>query len=247
LELTLKRLLVCGDSYLTSTRKQWENLKGADWPEFTVAEHQDLSNLSLDTQQEIQNIITDNHNPSCTEIIAQRRNWEHITLALGGDSNIGIRMQIDTAVKEYNPDYVIIMGTEPGRFSIRHHETDEMIPSATMLNNPVYKKLIKFYVSNISDFEYDNKKSYYILSSGIAFLERIGIPCLFIPGPSVIRDMDWSWIQCLYPDHFPQLRESNEDTNHLNHSLLNKYFNHNTWEYNLKVAESALTLIEDWN
>ena len=90
----MKRLLVCGDSYLTSTRKQWENLKGADWPEFTVAEHQDLSNLSLDTQQEIQNIITDNHNTSCTEIIAQRRNWEHITLALGGDSNIGIRMQI---------------------------------------------------------------------------------------------------------------------------------------------------------
>lgn len=230
-----KLLVVCGDSFTSSSSQIYNTFAGIDWPKFSVAEHQDLFGISNTIREEIKIKYNIKHNPNFTEIIASRKNWDIINFSLPGCSNLLIRQQIDKAIS-FKPTYVIFSGTDVARFLYRESSTANMITCHD-------KKIIKIYQKLFYDEEIAIAQTKYLLSNAMDTLEKNKIPYLFIPGPPMLREIEWEQKGIIYPNNYPQMWElpykMKED--------IAPYQNHNNWENHLKLAESCLELIKEWN
>lgn len=189
----MKKLVVCGCSFLTSSYNRYHDLKGSSWPNFFDFK---FDHLNDELKKEITGWNYD-HNVSFIDMLITDRRLEYKNLAFGGASNFMIRLQIDRAIK-LNPDYIIVGATSTERIEVPMPELD----IDHMLTWPAYqkeieqdlnrKKAIEYYLRFLSDDKVTELKSYYIIKSGLDQIEKLGIPYVFLQGPSPMKDQDWS-------------------------------------------------------
>jgi len=240
----MNTVVSCGDSFFTSTREAWDNLKGDDWPEFSVSKTVAIDNLDPEIQNDIQEAYQLSlHSPSIVDIVASNKNWQHINLAHGGVNNVGIRLQVDQAIEDYKPDYIFFCASSPYRFSYRNEEGSLChtggFSKVDLGLSPDIKKIYEkyFFVEELAEMQ-----TYWYFSSAIELLERKGIDYFFFPNWPEIRNMDWTWAKGkVYPNESPQLFDMAMQAE------ANNFINHTVWEDTSKVAEAALTHLSDWN
>jgi len=205
-----KKLAICGCSYMTSSYNLWKLLRGADWPDYPVVD--DIKKISLPE------FLIDElkrrgykHYASFLDRYAKVKDFQYINLAVGGASNLFIRLQIEQAINN-QADYVIIGATEPDRFEIpaqsidientRKFNSKKYIISTQVADNinSIPDNLIsavKYYKAYIQDHDIDSIKNYFLLRDGLTQLEKKKIPYVFIPGP--LRDQDWTKNHIVWP------------------------------------------------
>ena len=169
-----KKLLIVGDSFMTSSSISYSKLKGPDWPEQMPWNIDELPNWVKEELKDFGYI----HYPSFLDIFAQHRTLKIEYLSIPGASNFSIREQIDRAL-ELNPSLVIIGATDPDRVDLA-----------------VAPELHKHYYVN-QNKEIDLKKSYYILTSGLNQLTAAEIPYVFLPGP--MKQSNWDQYKTVWP------------------------------------------------
>jgi hypothetical protein len=190
--MTVKKLAVCGDSFMTSSYHKYNEFKGLSWPQnfFEV----DLDQLDDCIKKEAESFGY-RHYISFVDFLVEGKGFDYTNLALRGASNFMIRMQIDQAIKS-KADYVIIGSTSPDRVDVpvQGHRYGPVLtwpPYKEQLEEDSgRKKAIENYVKYISDDAVDSLKSYYMLQGGLDRLEKLGIPYIFLTGP--MKDCDWT-------------------------------------------------------
>ena len=191
-----KILAVCGCSFMWSSKNIYDKIKGSSWPNNFNIEY-NRYNFSIRKEFEERNY---EHWPHFTDIYSQEKNYEVLHLAEGGESNFGIRLQIDRAIKE-NVDYVIIGATKSQRFEFPISEepyfsfTPRLDQHKKQLD-PLIIEAIKYGTILQNDFLNDYK-SFYLLQSGLYKLNAHNIPYVFIPGP--LKHLDWSDFNLIWP------------------------------------------------
>ena len=109
----MKKLAVCGCSYMTSSYHLYQEIKGQSWPDYSEVEY--LTDGDLKT--ELFDQYHYEHKLHFVDLYIQDKNFNYINLAYGGASNFLIRLQIEQAI-QFKPDYVIISATSADRFEI---------------------------------------------------------------------------------------------------------------------------------
>jgi len=169
----MKRIAVCGCSFMTSSRDQYDVIKGVDWGEdFPIEE---TENIRKEATQ-----FGYVHYPNFTDIYANKHCFKIDNYAKGGASNLLIRKQIDLALLN-PPDFFIISATSP--FRIDFMDNDGTIVTNCNSTQKDTKTYYNYYIKHISNDEIDFLKSFYIIQSGLELLKNLQIPFLFLPGP----------------------------------------------------------------
>jgi hypothetical protein len=203
-----KKLFICGCSFMTSSYVMWNNMRGVDWPDYPVVD--DIKKISLPEFliDELKRREYE-HYASFLDRYAKVKDFQYINLAIGGSSNLFVRLQIEQAINS-QADYVIIGATGPDRFEIPidiDNDTQEF-NSKKYITSPVVAininsiptelvSAVKYYQTYIQDHDIDNIKSYFLLRDGLNQLEKKKIPYVFIPGP--LRDQDWTQNYIVWP------------------------------------------------
>jgi hypothetical protein len=206
----MKKLAVCGCSFMTSSYPLWQQMKGADWPNYPAVNNLSKIDLPKFLLDELEHKGY-KHNYSFLDQFVKEKNFDFINLARGGASNFFIRIQIDQAINE-NADYVIVGASQPERFEIpvetlkienfREFNSKKYIMS-TQIDEIIDSlpadlvSAIKYYKTFIQTHDIDEIKSYYILRDGLNQLEKKKIPYVFIPGP--LQQQDWSQHNIVWP------------------------------------------------
>lgn len=173
-----KTLVICGCSFMTSSRDTYFKLRGPDWPDdFPMY----LSELPKWVQQELINFGY-HHSPSFIDMFAQQKNYRPIYLSQPGASNYQIREQIAQAVG-LNPDLVIVGATACGRLDM------------------AWPKELVMHMTAYADDQYCLNKSLYYMQSGLSTLEKANIPYVFLPGP--LKLGNWSDYNIVWTDQQP--------------------------------------------
>ena len=205
-----KKLFVCGCSFMQSSYMNWNNIRGADWPEYPMVDDIEKINLSKSLLDELKRRGYE-HYASFLDRYAKEKDFQYTNLAVGGISNFFIRLQIDQAINS-QADYVIIGATDPGRFEIPVQSIDVKVLNE--LNSKKYiistnfshninsipaelRSAVKYYQTYIQDHDIDSMKSYWILREGLIQLKKKKIPYVFIPGP--LREHDWTENHIVWP------------------------------------------------
>jgi len=193
----MKKIAVCGCSFMTSSRNAYQKVRGQDWNEDFPIEETDY----IKKEKEIYF-----HNPHFTDIFAEKYKLEVINYAEGGASNLMIRQQIDKAI-ESKPDLVILGATSPNRHEVIDNKgkilTIFQVDDRTLNKHLSKEKIsqLKNYVAFINDDNLDLYKSFYIIQSGLEKLKSLKIPFIFIPGP--LKECDWSDYRVVWPNNLP--------------------------------------------
>jgi hypothetical protein len=175
----MKKLAVCGCSFMTSSHQDWELFKGADWPkEFPITDD-DFSQLPVFIKQELKrfNYI---HWSSFLDLYAKHKNFEITYLSERGCNNLDIRVQVDRAIK-LSADYVILSATDWGRDILKK-------PKHILDNDD--SLAYKMYLTELYDSDAKKINDYYVLQSGLESLEKHSIPYVFIT--NLMKDLDWN-------------------------------------------------------
>ena len=214
--MTVKKLAVCGDSFMTSSYHKYNEFKGSDWPQKFVDIVPDL--LDNKVKKELESFGY-RHYISFVDFLVEEKGFDYTNLALRGASNFMIRKQIDQAIKS-KADYVIIGSTMPSRVDVPVQGNILTWPphKEQLEEDSGRKKAIENYVKYISDDDIDSLKSYYMLQGGLALLEKLGIPYIFLTG--VMKDSDWAgyntWpIEENQPWDYCLLDDFHKEDNHL--------------------------------
>ncbi len=235
-----KKLAICGCSFMTSSYMVWEQMRGADWPDYPVVDDIKKIDLPKFLLEELE-IRGYKHNYSFLDRYAKEKTFDYINLAQRGASNFFIRLQIEQAI-DRKADYIIIGASESNRFEIPADSLN--IKLDTYKFN--YKKYImstnfddhnrslpdnlisavKYYKSYLQDIDINNTKSYYLLRDGLNQLEKKKIPYVFVPGP--LKNQDWTQNNIIWPadEYQPWDKQYGEDSryNHNNEKSHNDYF-----------------------
>ena len=191
-----KTLAVCGCSYMWSSKPGYDKIKGSGWPSnFNI--RYDQFNSSIRKEFEEMNY---KHWPHFTDIYSQEKNYKTLHLAEGGESNFGIRIQIDKAIRE-NVDYVVIGATNGGRFELPmsdapYFSSTQRIDQYKKQLDPLIIEAAKYGTILQNDFLNDYK-SFYLLQSGLYKLTAHNIPYVFIPGS--LKHLDWADFNLVWP------------------------------------------------
>lgn len=225
----MKKIAVCGCSFMWSSKPGYELLAAESWPDFPI----DFESFP----DRIRDELTERnykHWPSFIDICALEKNFKIAYFSEGGCSNFGIRLQIDKAIED-NPDFVVIGATEPNRFEIATGESD-FLYSTKRIKTPEIELAIRHYIS-IQNEKLCSDKSYFFLQSGLEKLQRLNIPFLFIPGP--MRHQDWTDYTKLWPldklQPWDLAKTSTLDGNHMSKQNI------------IDLSNIMLDIIQDWN
>lgn len=210
-----------------SSKRFYTATAGEDWPEFTVGPVQEVAD-DPEIQKEIENCY-EVHNPSIGDIIAQHYGCEHRNYSEGGCDNVAIRQQIDCAIDQ-GATHVLSSWTDPRR----------------ILNMYEYPREYRTYIKYLTTEQREIDRDRYIIRDAIHTLEQAGVEHMFIPGSDVLRKLDWSWCtNPVYPNDAPQLWDIRLNRNHPDRPTVRYYYNHNTWDVNLKTARAVIAQL-DW-
>lgn len=250
--MAVKKLVVCGCSFMTSSYNQWQLIRGSDWPEYPLVNNIETGSLPEFIVNELKNRRYQ-HNYSFLDRYVREKNFEYTNLSQGGESNFFIRMQISQAIDQ-KADYVIIGATEPTRIEIPiSFEYEKDYSHAWEVNSKKYivstmikeldtrvtkelKNSMKHYVTYLQDLDIETKKSYYLLRGGLADLEKNKIQYVFIPGP--LKNQDWSQNNIVWPNNESQPwdRQYGTDSKH----------NHNGEQAHNDYYQTLLKITKNW-
>ena len=234
---------------MTSSYVMWNNMRGVDWPDYPVVD--DIKKISLPE------FLIDElkrrgyeHYASFLDRYAKVKDFQYINLAIGGSSNLFVRLQIEQAINS-QADYVIIGATEPGRFEIPAQSID--IEGTRVFNSKKYImstqvpfninslsteliSAVRYYNTYIRDHDIDSIKNYFLLRDGLNQLEKKKIPYVFIPGP--LGNQDWTKNHIVWPkDEYQPW-----DTQHGSHD----HGNHNNKRSHDDYFTTLLKITSDW-
>lgn len=131
--MAMKKLAVCGCSFMTSSYHAYQLIKGASWPDYSEVEYL----TDCEVKREIFDHWRYEHKLHFIDLYIQSKNLSYINLAYGGASNFLIRLQIEEAIK-FKPNYMIISATSSDRIDIPLREFQ-------------YNKLTRNYDNNQSE------------------------------------------------------------------------------------------------
>lgn len=224
----MKKLAVCGCSFMWSSKPGYDSISTDSWPPFLDFDFfPDTIKVELKERKY-------EHWPSFIDIYAHEKNLKVSYFSEGGSSNFGIRTQIDKAI-EVRPDFVVIGATDPGRFEIAIDDFN-FFYSTAHIKNPEIRLAVKHYTM-IRNEKLFASKSYFFLQSGLEKLQRLNIPFLFIPGP--MRHHNWDDYDKLWPSDKLQPWDLAKTS-----SLGG---NHMTKQNIVDLSNIMLDITQDWN
>lgn len=251
----MKKLVICGCSFMTSTFWLYQYDRGSDWPiEFPYTEIlPEIVNNEIDRLEYI-------HSPSFVDYFARDRKLQQINLANCGSSNFQIRLQIEQAIK-FNPDYVIVGATMPGRCDypgipfdykklIRNYDNRHSSILGDFLNvladsDPMFvydsvdkQTYTKNHVNNMI-FNLQETWEYCQIQSGLNLLKNKKIPFVFIPGP--LRGFDWLGYDTLWPNN------ANQPWDYYNKRSKIKSINHCSIQDHNEFLATLKEITPTWN
>lgn len=216
----MKKLAICGCSFMTSSYQDWILHRGADWPkEFPMV----IDNLSATIREELKK-INYKHWPSFLDLYAKHKNFNIVYLSQRGCNNLDIRMQVDEAVK-LSADYVIIAATDWNRGILKNKNVSKHNESLAY----------KMYLTELYDSDAKQINDYYILQSGLNLLEKHDIPYVFIP--NLMKELDWKDYNIVWPQDKEQPWEK---------AFVNNTWNHVAFEDHKDLYNTLAELTENW-